>query len=75
MITDQSPDTTTTFRDLLTGALAPVVDRRVLNTGFNASSRTLSEHWPQNGGVAVNDIAGTIPVDQWTKVAREFFLT
>jgi hypothetical protein len=29
----------------------------------------------QDGGVAVDDVAGQIPEDQWTKIAREFFLT
>jgi len=29
----------------------------------------------QDGGVAVDDVAGTLPDEQWVKVTREFFLT
>ncbi len=74
MVTVQSPDAKTNFRNLLTGALA--------RWWTEESSMRLQRLVPcalgalaQDGGAAMNDIAGTIPAAEWPKVAREFFLT
>ena len=74
MVTVQSPDSKTNFRNLLGGALA--------RWWTEESSLRLQRLMPnalgalaQDGGVAVDDIAGTLPDEQWVKVTREFFLT
>jgi glycine cleavage system H protein len=74
MVTVQSPDSKTNFRNLLGGALA--------RWWTEESSLRLQRLVPcsigalaQDGGAAVNDIAATLPQDQWIKVTREFFLT
>ena len=70
----QSPDAKTNFRNLLTGALA--------RWWTEESSMRLQRLVPsalgalaQDGGVAIDDVAGTLPDEQWAKVTREFFLT
>jgi len=74
LVTVQSPDSKTNFRNLLGGALA--------RWWTEESSMRLQRMMPanlgalaQDGGVAVEDVAGQIPEDQWTKIAHEFFLT
>jgi glycine cleavage system H protein len=74
MVTVQSPDAKTNFRNLLGGAMA--------RWWTEESSLRLQRLIPstlgalaQDGGVAVDDVAGTLPDEQWVKVAREFFLT
>jgi len=74
MVMVQSPDAKTNFRNLLGGALA--------RWWTEESSMRLQRYIPgalgalaQDGGVAIDDIAGTIPHEQWAKITREFFLT
>ena len=74
MVTVQSPDAKTNFRNLLGGALA--------RWWTEESSMRLQRLVPnalgalaQDGGVAIDDVASTIPDEQWVKVTREFFLT
>jgi len=74
MVTVQSPDSKTNFRNLLGGAMA--------RWWTEESSLRLQRLVPcalgvlaQDGGVAVDDVAGTLPDEQWVKVTREFFLT
>jgi glycine cleavage system H lipoate-binding protein len=74
MVTVQSPDAKTNFRNLLGGALA--------RWWTEESSMRLQRLIPnalgalaQDGGVAIDDVASTIPDEQWVKVTREFFLT
>jgi glycine cleavage system H protein len=74
MVTVQAPDAKTSFRNLLGGALA--------RWWTEESSMRLQRMMPsalgalaQDGGVAVNDLASTLPDEQWVKVTREFFLT
>jgi glycine cleavage system H lipoate-binding protein len=74
MVTVQSPDAKTNFRNLLGGALA--------RWWTEESSMRLQRAIPsalgalaQDGGVAIDDVASTISDEQWTKVTREFFLT
>ncbi len=70
----QSPDAKTNFRNLLGGALArwwteesSMRLQRVMPSALGALA--------QDGGVAIDDLASTMPDDQWTKITREFFLT
>src|SRR5271157_4713465 len=74
LMTVQSPDAKTSFRNLLGGALA--------RWWTEESSMRLQRLMPsalgalaQDGGVAIDDLASTMPNEQWTKVTREFFLT
>ena len=74
MVTVQSPDSKTNFRNLLGGALA--------RWWTEESSMRLQRMMPnfagalaQDGGVAVDDLASTLPAEQWSKITREFFLT
>jgi len=74
LVTVQSPDAKTNFRNLLGGALA--------RWWTEESSMRLQRLMPaalgalaQDGGVAVDDVVGHLPVDQWAKITREFFLT
>jgi len=74
MVAVQSPDAKTNFRNLLGGALA--------RWWTEESSLRLQRLMPnalgalaQDGGVALNDVASTLPNEQWAKVTREFFLT
>jgi glycine cleavage system H lipoate-binding protein len=74
LITVQSPDAKTNFRNLLGGALA---------RGWmeEAASRLLRKipvaagALAQDGGVAVPDLTEHIPDQDWAGVAKEFFLT
>jgi glycine cleavage system H lipoate-binding protein len=74
MVTVQSPDAKTNFRNLLGGALArwwteesSMRLQRVMPSALGALA--------QDGGVAIDDLASTMPDEQWTKITREFFLT
>jgi len=74
LVTVQSPDAKTNFRNLLGGALArwwteesSMRLQRVVPSALGALA--------QDGGVAIDDLASTMPDEQWTKITREFFLT
>ena len=74
LVTVQSPDAKTNFRNLLAGALArwwteesSMRLQRVVPSALGALA--------QDGGVAIDDLASTMPDEQWTKITREFFLT
>jgi glycine cleavage system H lipoate-binding protein len=74
MLTVQSPDAKTNFRNLLGGALArwwTEESAMRLQRMIPAAMGTLA----QDGGVAVDDLTSQLPEAQWSKVAREFFLT
>lgn len=76
LVTVQSPDTRTNFRNLLTGSLA----RRWME---EASSRLRSRlatpaysgALAQDGGLVVENVAEHLSGDAWTSLMREFFLT
>jgi len=74
MVTVQSPDAKTNFRNLLGGALArwwteesAMRLQRLVPNALGALA--------QDGGVAIEDVASTIPDEQWLKITREFFLS
>ena len=74
MVTVQSPDSKTNFRNLMGGALArwwteesSMRLQRVMPSALGALA--------QDGGVAIDDLSSTMPDEQWTKITREFFLT
>lgn len=74
MVTVQSPDAKTNYRNLLHGAIA--------RWWTEESSMRLQRLMPnalgalaQDGGVAIDDLASQLPDEQWQKAAKEFFLT
>ena len=74
LITVQSPDARTNFRNLLGGSLA--------RWWTEESASRLHRRVPtplgalaQDGGVAVDDVGGQIPDHDWALVAKEFFLS
>jgi glycine cleavage system H lipoate-binding protein len=74
IVTVQSPDAKTNFRNLLGGALA--------RWWTEESASRLQRLMPgalgalaQDGGVAMADLTRHMPDQEWVKVAREFFLT
>jgi len=74
LVTVQSPDAKTNFRNLLSGAVA--------RFWLQESAGRLQARMPmyagalaQDGGVAVGNLAEQIPNNEWTTVAKEFFLS
>jgi glycine cleavage system H lipoate-binding protein len=74
LVTVQSPDAKTNFRNLLGGALA--------RWWTEESASRLQRKIPmalgalaQDGGVAMNDLTAHIPDQDWAQIAKEFFLS
>jgi glycine cleavage system H protein len=74
LVTVQSPDAKTNFRNLLGGALA--------RWWTEESASRLRRKMPmlcgalaQDGGVAVNNLADQVPDQEWAAIAKEFFLS
>ncbi len=74
LVTVQSPDAKTNFRNLLGGALA--------RWWTEESASRLQRKMPmalgalaQDGGVAMDDLASQLPEKEWVAVAKEFFLS
>ena len=73
MVTVQSPDAKTNYRNLLGGQLARWWTEEAagrLQGKFAMPMPALA----QDGGVAVNDLGSEIPAEEFEKVAHEFFL-
>ena len=74
LLTVQSPDAKTNFRNLLGGALA----RWWMEEAAGRLQRRmpmLAGAMAQDGGVAVDNLTSELPNDEWEKVAKEFFLS
>jgi glycine cleavage system H lipoate-binding protein len=74
LITVQSPDAKTNFRNLLGGALA--------RWWTEESASRLQRKMPsllgalaQDGGVAIDNLTAQIPDQEWSAIAKEFFLS
>ena len=75
LLTVQSPDAKTSFRNLLGGALA--------RWWTEESASRLQRHMPamalgalaQDGGEALDDLSTQIPDQEWLPLAKEFFLS
>jgi glycine cleavage system H lipoate-binding protein len=75
LVTVQSPDAKTNFRNLMGGALArwwmeEAVSRLQKRLPATVGALALA----QDGGVASDDLAAGIPDEQYQAIAREFFL-
>jgi glycine cleavage system H lipoate-binding protein len=74
LLTVQSPDAKTNFRNLLTGALARWWTEEAasrLQRRVPAAVGALA----QDGGVAMDNITAQMPDQNWAELAREFFLS
>lgn len=74
LVTVQSPDAKTNFRNLLGGALA--------RWWTEESAGRLQRKMPmmagalaQDGGIAVDNVTDQIPDKEWSAIAKEFFLS
>jgi glycine cleavage system H lipoate-binding protein len=76
LVTVQSPDAKTNFRNLMGGALARWWMEEAagrLQKRLPASMGALA--LAQDGGIASDDLAAGIPNEEYVKITREFFLT
>jgi glycine cleavage system H protein len=74
LVTVQSPDAKTNFRNLLSGVVARFWTQESasrLQSRMPAFAGALA----QDGGVAVDNLADQIPDAQWASVSKEFFLS
>lgn len=76
LITVQSPDAKTNFKNLMGGALARWwTEEAAVRLQKKVPSMMGSLALAQDGGVASDAISSEIPAAEWAPVAREFFLT
>src|SRR5512146_69304 len=73
MVTVQSPDAKTNFRNLLGGALARWWTEEA-GTRLQRRMPELAGALAQDGGVAMDNLTAHIPDQNWAEMAREFFL-
>ena len=74
LVTVQSPDAKTNFRNLLGGALARWWTEESAGRLQRLMPATLGA-LAQDGGVAVDNLAAQIPDKDWASLAKEFFLS
>jgi glycine cleavage system H protein len=74
LITVQSPDAKTNFKNLLGGALARWWTEESASR-LHRKMPTLLGALAQDGGVAVDNVAAEIPDKDWAALTREFFLS
>jgi glycine cleavage system H protein len=74
LVTVQSPDAKTNFRNLIGGAMA--------RWWTEESASRLQRHMPmalgalaQDGGVAIDNLSDQLPDQDWTTLTKEFFLS
>jgi glycine cleavage system H lipoate-binding protein len=74
LVTVHSPDAKTNFRNLLGGALARWWTEESAGRLQRKMPQMLGE-LAQDGGVAMDDLTSQIPDQEWSAVAKEFFLS
>ena len=74
LVTVQSPDAKTNFRNLMVGALARWWTEEAAGRLQRRMPATLGA-LAQDGGVAMDNLTGQIPDQNWSELAREFFLS
>ena len=73
MVTVQSPDAKTNFRNLLSGALARWWTEEAA-TRLQRRMPMLAGALAQDGGVAMDNLTAHLPEKDWADVAKDFFL-
>jgi len=74
LVTVQSPDAKTNFRNLLGGALARWWTEESA-TRLQRKMPMLCGALAQDGGVAVGNLADEVPDQEWAAITKEFFLS
>jgi glycine cleavage system H protein len=74
LITVQSPDAKTNFRNLLGGALARWWTEES-GSRLQRKMPVLAGALAQDGGVAMDNLTSQIPDQDWVAIAKEFFLS
>jgi glycine cleavage system H protein len=74
LVTVQSPDAKTNFRNLLGGALARWWTEESAGR-LQRKMPVLAGALAQDGGVAMNNLTDQIPDQEWASIAKEFFLS
>ena len=74
LVTVQSPDAKTNFRNLMGGALARWWTEEAANRLQKRVPAVLGA-LAQDGGVAMDNLTGQMPEQNWTELTREFFLS
>ena len=74
LVTVQSPDAKTNFRNLLGGALARWWTEESASR-LQRKMPVLAGALAQDGGVAMENLTGQIPDQEWASIAKEFFLS
>jgi len=74
LVTVQSPDAKTNFRNLLSGAVARFWTQESA-VGLRSRMSAFAGAMAQDGGVAVDNLADQIPDQQWASISKEFFLS
>ncbi|MGD0600929.1 MAG: glycine cleavage system protein H [Terriglobales bacterium] len=76
LVTVQSPDAKTSFKNLLGGPLARWWTEEAASRLQHRMPMPLAMGaLAQDGGVAINDVATQIPGQEWLSLAKEFFLS
>ena|SRR5437762_7321451 len=74
LLTVQSPDAKTNFRNLLSGALARWWTEESASR-LQRKMPTLLGALAQDGGVAMDNLTAQLPDQAWAPIAKEFFLS
>jgi glycine cleavage system H lipoate-binding protein len=74
MVTVQSPDAKTNFRNLMSGALARWWTEEAASRLQKRAPAMLGA-LAQDGGVAMDNLTAQMPEQNWTELTREFFLS
>jgi glycine cleavage system H protein len=74
LVTVQSPDAKTNFRNLLSGALARWWTEESAGR-LQRKMPMLAGALAQDGGVAMHNLTDQIPDTEWAAIAKEFFLS
>lgn len=74
LVSVQSPDAKTNFRNLMSGPLARWWTEESVGR-LRRKMPVLAGALAQDGGVAVDNLTAQIPGQEWSAIAKEFFLT
>jgi glycine cleavage system H protein len=74
LVTVQSPDAKTNFRNLLSGAVARFWTHESAGR-LQSKMPVFAGALAQDGGVAVNNLADQIPDQEWASITKEFLLS